>query len=87
MSVTLNYFRRDAKRTLEVVCEEGTFTVDLLKNSVDFQGQTVFSSYQKIADTYEKQMRYFMQQWNTGILPMNQVEEAYEILKICLKEG
>lgn len=86
MSVTLNYFRKDAKRALEVVCEDGTYTVDLLKNSVDFMGQTVFSSSQKIADTYEKQLRYFIQQWKTGISPMNQVEEAYEILKICLKE-
>jgi predicted dehydrogenase len=86
VNIVLNYFRRDAKRTLEIVCDEGTYAIDLLHNTVHYNGQTVFSSSQRIADTYTTQMRYFIEQLTTETIPMNQAGEAYQILKLCLKE-
>jgi predicted dehydrogenase len=82
--IILNYYRRDTKRTLELVFDDETWEVDLLKNKVLANGQNIFSSSQRIADTYILQMQYFV---NTAIVEkksMNTVTDAYEVLKICL---
>lgn len=83
-SIVLNYFRRDAKRTFEIVCEDGTLNVDLLKNEVCWEGIRLFKSEQLIKDTYKEQMLYFTKNvlLKKGI--MNNINEAYEILKVCL---
>jgi predicted dehydrogenase len=59
-SVTLNYFRKDSKRTLEIVTEDTTILVDLLKNKVYENGLVIFESSQNVLDTYEKQLRHFI---------------------------
>ncbi len=84
INIVLNYFRRDAKRTLEVVCEEGTVHVDLLKNEVLWKGNQVFKVEQTINDTYFEQMRFFTENILTQKDSFNTANEAYEILKICL---
>lgn len=86
VSIVLNYFRRDAKRTLEVVCDDGTLNVDLLKNEVFWNGSLVFKSNQLIKDTYTGQMRFFTENILTQKDSFNTVNEAFEILKICLTE-
>ena len=84
-NIVLNYFRRDPKRTLEIVLEEETITVDLLKNKVYKNFNVIFESKKKIIDTYRDQLEFFID----TILPkkeqFNSAEEAYEILKICLQ--
>ena len=35
ISVVLNYYRKDSKRTLEILTDEGTYLVDLLKNTIN----------------------------------------------------
>lgn len=85
VNVILNYFRKDAKRTLEIVCEEGTYHVDLLKNEITFQNKTVYSSEQNIQDTYLDQMDFFMKEILKGKNPdFNSSFEAYKILNLCL---
>jgi len=85
-SIIINYYRRTPKRSLEVVCESGTYTVDLLNNKIDFEGKEIFNSNQSILETYTEQMRFFIEKIVTGKKKFNQVYEAYNILKLCTKD-
>lgn len=86
VSIILNYFRRDAKRTLEVVLENETVLIDLLKNNVYRNNCVIFESNKTISDTYETQLRFFIDYINGYKKEFNPVKEAYEILKICLEK-
>lgn len=84
-SVILNYFRRDAKRTLELVCGDGTWEIDLRENRVVKDGNVLFCSERRIADTYLAQMRYFVELVKEhSENSFNSFEEALDVLKICL---
>ena len=86
-NVVLNYYRRDTKRTFEIVFEDRTIEVDLLKNRVISNGEILFSSTQLVLDTYKAQMNYFIQ--NTVINNQNSfntIEDAYHVLQICLEK-
>lgn len=83
LSISLNYYRRDPKRTLEVVCEDGTFLVDLIKNKVDFNGEKLVSFDSTIIDTYHTQLSFFIDKILKGKEIFNDAVEAYNILKIC----
>ena len=82
--VTLNYFRKDAKRTFEIVMNDKTILVDLISNTVFENGNIVFKSDQKIIDTYEKQMDYFINCIRNNEDNFNNIEEAFNILSICI---
>lgn len=84
VNIILNYYRRDAKRSLEVVCEEGTLKVNLLSGESFWNKKSVFVSEKTIRDTYLDQMRFFIENILTRQTSFNNVNEAYEILKICL---
>jgi len=58
-NIILNYYRKTPKRSLEIICEEGECTVDLLKNEVRWNDELIFFSKQTIADTYLPQMEFF----------------------------
>lgn len=86
VNIVLNYFRRDAKRTCEIVMEEDTWSIDLLKNTVtSYKNGILFSSDEK-TDTYLEQMRYFTGCIQDHKQPMNTFEDSLEVLKICLDE-
>lgn len=85
VSVILNYYRRDSKRTLEIVLEDETILVDLLKNEVKSNDKIIYKSEQTIIDTYQSQMKYFIDSINkTNTL--NDVNDAFNVLKICLEK-
>lgn len=84
-SIVLNYYRRDPKRTLEIVLEEGTILVDILKNKVYKNADIIFESEKTITHTYEDQLRFFIDHVVAKKKEFNTVDEAYEILKICLQ--
>jgi len=84
VSIVLNYFRRDSKRTFEIVLEDGTIFVNLLEDKVLFKGETIFSSNLKISDTYLEQMKYFLKCLSNHAFTFNSVLNAYDTLKICL---
>lgn len=88
VNVVLNYYRRSSKREMEIVCEDGEYVVDLLKNKVRWNGKSVFESEQKISDTYIPQMNYFLKNVIDLKKPLNfnSILEAYKILKICLED-
>lgn len=84
LSMTLNYFRREPKRILEIVTKDHTVKVDLINNNVYDTTNNVllFESKQSVVDTYTEQMKYFFNQ----IKDKNDFsfEESIEALKIAL---
>ncbi len=84
--ITLNYFRRDYKREIEILFDSVTWKVDLAKNSItDSKGFVIFQSEQSGADTYTEQMRYFFDLVsNNEQDSFNDIIFANEILKLCL---
>jgi predicted dehydrogenase len=84
-SVVLNYYRKDSKRTLEIVAETKTILVDLLNNKIYENGELVYQSNQKLNDTYEEQLRFFINQIQSNKKQIfNSVNEAFEVLKMSL---
>lgn len=83
-NIILNYYRRDPKRTFEIVCEKGSYEVDLLENSISFNKEGVFKSEQKISDTYRDQMQFFIDEILYKGVQFNPVIQANEVLKLCL---
>lgn len=84
-NIVLNYFRRDYKRTFELVFENETWLVDLTNNNIYRENEIIYQSNQRILDTYKSQIDYFLQLINANAkTSMNTIEDAYEVLKICL---
>ncbi|WP_346316651.1 Gfo/Idh/MocA family oxidoreductase [Chitinophaga sp. YIM B06452] len=85
VNITLNYYRRDARRTCEIVFDDGTVTADLIGQKIMAGNELLFSSSASIHDTYTAQMKYFLSAMENRDLPaMNNIREAFEVLKICL---
>lgn len=85
-SIVLNYYRRDYKRTIEVVFDDDTWLVDLKQNIItDANGTVIFKGQNNPLDTYTSQMSYFLDLIKNGEKAENSINEAYEVLKICLK--
>lgn len=86
-NVILNYFRKDYKRTFELVFENETWLVDLACNTVSLNGNIIYKSNQKIIDTYASQMNYFLDLIRTNKnSSINTINDAYDVLKICLNK-
>ncbi|UZH55522.1 Gfo/Idh/MocA family oxidoreductase [Salinimicrobium tongyeongense] len=84
-NVTLNYYRRDTKRTFEVLTSEETFLADIISNKIYRNDQEIFSSEQPLINTYVEQMEYFLNNILTGTNPnFNSAEQAFKILKLSL---
>ena len=83
-TVVLNYYRRDPKRTLELVFDDETWNIDLLKNQITCNNQILFSSGQRIADTYQTQMEYYIHCLSKKTDTFDTISDAYNVLKICL---
>lgn len=86
VSIVLNYYRRDPKRTLEIVTEQATYVVDLLHNTIKKNGELIFSSPQRMKDTYKAQMAYFIDGIKESKIMFNSVSEANRILELCMQD-
>lgn len=88
ISIQLNYFRRDPKRSLEIVTDAGTLYVDLLKNQVtDDQQRLLFHSLTPISDTYRAQMEYFLTTLQAGERFINDVLESTTTMQYALQNS
>lgn len=87
--IILNYYRREYKRTLELVFTDATWLVNLAQNSITLiDGTVLFKSNQTIANTYLNQMAYFIDFIASGSKnSMNDFTQGIEVLKICLNNG
>lgn len=86
ISIGLNYYRRDATRTITIIHSTGTWVADLINGNVkSSDGSILFSTDFAINSTYERQMRYFIDCIGQGKQPMNSFHEAVKTLELCLK--
>ncbi len=87
VNVSLNYFRRTPKRTVELVLENDTWLVDLLNGSVtDQNGTVIFQAQFDIMQTYKDQMIHFLTCIQSGVSSMNTIDDGYKVLRMCLAE-
>ncbi|TNE29759.1 MAG: Gfo/Idh/MocA family oxidoreductase [Bacteroidetes bacterium] len=87
INIVLNYFRRDPKRTLEVVMEDGTIEIDLIRGLVIANRTDIIHHVEvDIQETYNLQMAYWLNCLTSGSIPMNEFSESLKTLKICLDE-
>ena len=87
LTITLNYFRKDPVRTIEVVELDRTLKANLLTNSIlEMSSQrTIFQSNKSTIDTYVAQMDYFLQMLSEGKMPDNNIENSILVLKYALQ--
>jgi predicted dehydrogenase len=86
-NIILNYYRRKPKREIEIVLENETWSVDLIKNEFkNDNNELLFQDLKfNIKETYVNQLQYFIDCLKNKKSPMNSLEESIEVLKICLK--
>jgi predicted dehydrogenase len=85
--IVVNYFRRDARRILEIVREKDTILVDFISNTISqFPSDTILFQVDEpsVYTTYKKQMAYFLECIEANRVPMNSPPEAIEILKLII---
>ena len=87
-NIVLNYYRKDAKRTLEIVLDDKTILADLRSGTIkDNEGNILFEKEFNVMNTYIDQMEYFINCIETKSTPMNSFAESLEVLKICLSDA
>jgi predicted dehydrogenase len=89
VNIVLNYYRKDAKRSIEIVFENEIYIIDLIKNVVIGENGSIIyeNSNFVISNTYKDQMNYFLDHLKSNTWPMNSLGESIEVLKICLING
>jgi predicted dehydrogenase len=84
-TIKLNYFRKEAKRTIELVTKKNSLIADLLQNTVtNSDGKIVFDGNYENKNLYLLQMEYFLEHLKAKTIMMNSFEESSETLKLCL---
>ncbi len=86
VSISLNYYRRTPKRSIELVTESGVINADLINQKVwNEKEEVIFSSDSTILDTYTSQMEYFTHLLSSGGPYNSTLENSLKNLKICLQ--
>lgn len=85
-NIVLNYYRREPKRIIEVLFDDETWIVDLIKNTITGKNDSVIFSDNSfgVIKTYTDQMNYFINTLKFGKEQMNTFAESVEVLKLCL---
>ncbi|MFY0690131.1 MAG: Gfo/Idh/MocA family oxidoreductase [Cyclobacteriaceae bacterium] len=83
--ITVNYYRKDTKRTMEIVMEDQTLDIDLIENTViSSSGELLYKGSPLKEKAYlDDQMNYFLSNYN-GAFDFNNPAEAGELLKLCI---
>ena len=89
VNIILNYYRKDAKRSIEIIFEDETWMIDLIRNNIKNQNEFIIfeSSDFSIEKSYYLQMQYFIEHSINKRKPMNCLKESLDVLKICLNNG
>lgn len=86
VNITLNYYRKDAKRSCEIVLEDNTWFTNLITNEItDNTNKVIYQSHQTVQDTYINQMEYFCKAIKQNEFQFNTISESINTLKIALK--
>jgi predicted dehydrogenase len=86
-NIVLNYYRRNLKRTIEIVIDNQIINVDLVNNIVSNDNDQILFQISnfEMRNTYKNQMEYFIHCLKQNERPMNSLKESIEILKIVLQ--
>jgi predicted dehydrogenase len=84
--LTLNYYRPETKRYIEIITEKDIYYLDFVKNTLSKNNIQIMHSDAAISETFYKQMEYVLECMKNKKQPINGIEEAWEILNICLNE-
>ena len=89
VNIILNYYRKDAKRSIEIIFEDETWMIDLIRNNIKNQNEFIIfeNSDFSIEKSYYLQMQYFIEHSINKRKPMNCLKESLDVLKICLNNG
>lgn len=85
-SIILNYYRRKPKREIEIIFENDTWTIDLIKNQIknDKDNFLFKEANYNVRETYVLQLEYFIKCLKNNQIPMNSFGDSLVNLKICL---
>ncbi|MFD1585897.1 Gfo/Idh/MocA family protein [Halorientalis brevis] len=86
-SIHLDYCRRQPRRTLEVVCENGTLVADLEDRilTVKYPSSTETETFDYDRDErFRKQLAYFLEHIDTRAACENDLREGKEVLQVAL---
>ncbi len=88
VNIILNYYRVDTKRTIEILLESDTIITNLIENSIYSikNNNLIFSNKFDMSDTYDDQIKYFINSLKNNSNLMNNFDESVEILKLALNE-
>jgi predicted dehydrogenase len=85
VSITLNYYRRDSKRCIELVTDKKTIYADLISGQITDSNEEVLFSYPNpVQETYNMQMDYFINNLTDSNCFMNDIEESLAVLNYAL---
>lgn len=86
-NILLNYYRRKAKRVIEILFENETLIIDLINNCIkDDNGKIIFVANNFVLkDTYVAQLNYFTTLLAKNLNPFNTLRESIDVLKIVLQ--
>ncbi len=86
VNITLNYYRKQPKREIEIIFDNEIIKVDLLDNYVkNSNEEIIFSSSVDNKYTYEEQMKYFYNLIQSSKKSFSSFQDSIETLKISLK--
>ena len=86
VSISLNYYRRIPRRTIEIVTKNSVINADLINQKIwNEKGEVIFSSDSTILDTYVSQMKYFTHLLSNREISISTFENSLKNLKICLQ--
>ena len=85
--ITLNYFRKDKKRCIEIVREDGTIRADFEKQEIFNlnSNELLFNlNYNGMEKSYELQMEFIFESIKKNYFDINKLEEAIQTMKYIL---
>lgn len=86
-TITLNFYRRKLKRSIEILFDDDTWLVDIPNSTItNDKNEIIFSTDFNIIDTYTCQMQHIYEIVENKKQSLNPIEESLEVLKICLNE-
>ena len=86
-TINLNYFRKEPKRTIEIVREDDVIQVDFLKGTiVDLSKDKILYSEPKesMKLSYDFQLDYFFDCIKKNNVPLNNLKEALKVTSLVL---
>lgn len=85
-TITLNYYRKQPKRIIEIITDDNIIIVDLINFAIKDQNQKIiFNDERKnILETYKQQMIYFIDAITNKKEIENNFKNSLKVLELCL---